>query len=143
MSGHATDGVVRSARRILAILVSMARTRLSLLAVEVMQEKSRIWLLLVLTVLALFFASMALVSLSLLVVVAFWEENRLLAIGGVLLFYVAATIVTLLVLRHKAKLGSNLFAGTLSELSKDSAALEDEVEPEDVDFDVESRRTRE
>ena len=143
MSGHATDGVVRSARRILAILVSMARTRLSLLAVEVMQEKSRIWLLLVLTVLALFFTSMALVSLSLLVVVAFWEENRLLAIGGVLLFYVAAAIVTLLVLRHKANLGSNLFAATLSELSKDSAALEDEVEPEDVDFDVESRRKRE
>jgi len=127
----------------LAILVSMARTRLGLLAVEVVQEQSRIWLLLVLTALALIFASMALLALSLLVMVAFWDENRLLAIGGLLVFYVAATIVTLLVLRHKAKLGSHLFAGTLGELSKDSSALEAEVEPEDVDFDFESRRKRE
>jgi uncharacterized membrane protein YqjE len=139
---RATDGIVRSGRRMLAILVSMARTRLNLLAVELMQEKSRIWLLLVLTALALIFASMALLSLSLLVIVAFWEDNRLLAIGCLLAFYIAATIVTLVVLQRKAKIGSSLFAGTLHELSKDSAALEEEFEPADVDFDFERRPGR-
>jgi uncharacterized membrane protein YqjE len=133
---YATDGIVRSGRRMLAILVSMIRTRLNLLAVELIQEKSRIWLLLVLTLLALIFASMALLALSLLVVAAFWEENRLLAIGGLSAFYVVATIVTLVVLRQKAKIGSNLFAGTLSELSKDSAALAGEFEASEVNFDV-------
>jgi uncharacterized membrane protein YqjE len=82
---------------------------------------------------------MALLMLSLLVVVAFWEENRLLAIGCVLAFHVAATIATLIVLWRKAKAGSKLFAGTLNELSKDSAALEEELEAADVDFDVERR----
>ena len=134
MSVHATDGVVHSGRRMLAILVSMVRTRLNLLAVELIQEKSRIWKLLVLTALVLIFASMALLALSLLVVAAFWEENRPLAIGCVSVFYVVATIVTLVVLQQKAKMGPNLFAGTLSELSKDSAALE--FEANDVDFDV-------
>ncbi len=68
-------------------------------------------------------------------VVAFWDDNRLLAIGCLLAFYVAATLVTLFVLRQKAKIGSSLFAGTLSELSKDSDALEQEFEDVDVDFE--------
>jgi uncharacterized membrane protein YqjE len=136
MPDYATDGIVRSARRMLAILVSMTRTRLNLLAVELIQEKSRIWQMLVLTALALIFASMALLALSLLVVAAFWEENRLLAIGCLSAFYVVATIVTLVVLRQKAKAGSDLFAGTLSEFSKDSAALAQEFGANEVDFGV-------
>ena len=139
MTPRATDGIVRSGRRMLAILVSMARTRLNLLAVEIMQEKSRVWLLLLLTALALLFTFMALLTLSLFVVVAFWDEHRLLAIGCLLAFYVAATLVTLFVLRQKSKVGSKLFSGTLEELAKDSAALEDELEAEDLEFDFERR----
>lgn len=137
---HATDGIVQSARRILAILVGMARTRLGLLAVELMEEKSRIWLMLVLTALALIFASMALLMLSLLVIVAFWDDNRLLAIGGLLVFYLAAAAASLLVLRHKARMGSSLFSHSLRELSKDEDELEDAFEAGEVDFDVQTRR---
>jgi uncharacterized membrane protein YqjE len=140
MPVHATDGIVQSGRRILAILVGMVRTRLSLLSVELMEEKSRIWLMLVLTALALIFASMALLMLSLLVIVAFWEENRLLAIGGLLAFYLAAVAVSLLILRHKAKIGSPLFSSTLRELSKDTAELEGAFEADEMDLDVEKRR---
>jgi uncharacterized membrane protein YqjE len=136
MSSRATDGIVRSARRMLAILVGMARTRLNMLAVEIMQEKSRLWLLLILTALVMLFAFMALLTLSLFVVVAFWDSNRLLAIGCLFAFYVAAALATLVVLRQRAKLGSSLFAGTLEELARDSAALEDELDTHDVDFDV-------
>ena len=140
MSVHATDGIVQSGRRILAILVTMVRTRLGLLAVELMEEKSRIWLMLVLTALALIFASMALLMLSLLVIVAFWDDNRLLAIGALLVFYLAAAAVSLLVLRRKAKVGSPLFSHTLRELSKDTDELEDAFEADEVDFDVRTRR---
>lgn len=140
MSVHATDGIVQSGRRILAILVGMVRTRLSLLSVELMEEKSRIWLMLVLTALALIFASMALLMLSLLVIVAFWDDNRLLAIGGLLAFYLLAAGASLLVLRHKAKIGSPLFSHTLRELSKDTAELGDAFEADEMDFDVEKRR---
>jgi uncharacterized membrane protein YqjE len=105
-----------------------------------MEEKSRIWLMLVLTALALIFASMALLMLSLLVIVAFWDDNRLLAIGGLLVFYIVAAGASLLVLRHKAKIGSPLFAHTLRELSKDTHELEDAFEADEVDFDVQTRR---
>ena len=137
MSAHATDGIVRSGQRMLAIVVRMVRTRLGLLAVELMEEKSRIWLMLVLTALALLFAAMALLMLSFFIVVAFWDENRLLAIGGLLLFYLLSAGVTLLVLRRKAMMGSALFAGTLRELGRDHDALQGELaaEDEDVDFD--------
>ena len=139
MSVHATDGIVQSGRRMLGILVGMVRTRLNLLAIELMEEKSRIWLMLVLTALALIFASMALLMLSLLVIVALWDDNRLLAIGGLLAFYVAATAGALLFLWRKAKMGSSLFSGTLGELAKDSDALEDAFEDPDLDF---NRRRR-
>jgi len=147
MSVHATDGVVRSARRMLGILVGMVRTRLNLLAVELMEERSRIWLMLVLTGLALILGLMALLTFSLLVVVAFWDENRLLAIGALLAFYVIATAVVLLMLRQKAKVGSRLFASTLRELSKDAEALESGVEvdaadDDDIDFDLPPGRRR-
>ena len=140
MSVHATDGIVQSGRRILAILVGMVRTRLGILAIELMEEKSRIWLMLVLTALALIFASMALLMLSLLVIVAFWDENRLLAIGGLLVFYLVAAGASLLVLRYKAKMGSPLFSHALRELSKDTDELNGAVETDEVDFDVETRR---
>jgi uncharacterized membrane protein YqjE len=140
MTPRATDGIVRSARRMLAILVSMAHTRLNLLAVEIMQEKSRIWVLLLLTALTLLFAFLALLTLSLFVVVAFWEDHRLLAIGCLFVFYVAATGVTFFVVRQRSKAGSKLFPGTLDELAKDSAALEDELAADDPDFDLERNR---
>jgi uncharacterized membrane protein YqjE len=139
VSVRATDGIVRSGRRMLAIFVGMARTRLSLLAIELMEEKGRLWLMLVLTGLVLVFALMALLMLSLLVV-ALWEDHRLLAIGGLLVFYVAAISVTLLVLRHKAKQGSPLFAHTLRELAKDAAELKGEIDAEKMEFDLERRR---
>jgi uncharacterized membrane protein YqjE len=135
MTPRPTDSIVRPARRMLAILVSMARTRLNLLAVEIMQEKSRVWLLLLLTALTLLFAFLALLTLSLFVVVVFWDEHRLLAIGCLFAFYVAATAVTLFLVRQKSKIGSKLFSGTLEELAKDSAALEDELEAEEFDLE--------
>jgi uncharacterized membrane protein YqjE len=66
---------------------------------------------------------MALLMLSLLVIVAYWETSRLLAIGCLLGLSVAATTATLLILRRKAKNASSLFAASLSELSKDHAEL--------------------
>ena len=142
MNVHATDGIVRSGRRMLAILVNMARTRLNLLAVELMEEKTRIWLMLVLTALALIFASMALLMLSLLVVVVFWDDNRLLAIGGLLAFYVLATVAALLVLRQKARVGSKLFAHTLRELQQDETELEGELEFGEPDVGLRPSRRR-
>ena len=57
-------------------------------------------------------------------------------------FYAVATIITLVVLQQKAKTGSHLFAGTLSVLSKDSAALAEKFEANDLNFHVNRRPGR-
>ena len=143
MTDRPTDGIVHSLRRMLAIVVSMVKTRLELLAVEARLELNRIWLLLALTILALIFVAMSLLMFSLLVIMAYWGTSRLLAIGCLLGLYVAATTATLLILRHKAKRASSLFAASFGELSKDKAALEHPFDGQrDVDFDVEARRRR-
>jgi|SRR5688572_7813150 uncharacterized membrane protein YqjE len=103
----------------------MARTRLGLLAVEARLELNSIWLLLALTVLALIFVAMFLLMLSLLVITAYWETSRLLAIDSLLGLYVAATTVPLLTLRHKEKSASSLFAASPSDPSKDHSELAD------------------
>jgi len=133
MTDRPADGIVRSVRRMLAIVVSMAKTRLRLLAVEARLELNSIWLLLALTVLALIFVAMFLLMLSLLVIIAYWETSRLLAIGSLLGLYVAATTVTLLILRHKGKSASSLFAASLKDHSERADTF-DEV------ADVASRR---
>jgi uncharacterized membrane protein YqjE len=125
MTDRPTAGIVRSVRRVLAIVVSMAKTRLGLLAVEARLELNSIWLLLAVTVLVLIFVAMFLLMISLLVIIAYWETSRLLAIGSLLSLYVAATTVPLLILRHKAKSASSLFAASLSDLSKDHSELAD------------------
>jgi uncharacterized membrane protein YqjE len=123
MTDRPTAGIVHSVRRMLAIVVGMAKTRLGLLAVEARLELNRIWPLLAVTVLALIFVAMALLMLSLLVIVAYWETSRLLAIGCLLGLYVAATAATLLILQRRARNASSLFATSLSELSKDHSEL--------------------
>ena len=123
MTDRPTDGIVRSVRRMLAIVVSMVKTRLGLLAVEARLERHRIWPLLAWTGLALILVAMALLMLSLLVIIAYGETSRLLAIGCLLGLYVAATAATLLILRRKAKNASSLFAASLGELSKDHSEL--------------------
>jgi uncharacterized membrane protein YqjE len=128
MNDRPTAGIVRSARRMLAIAVSMVKTRLGLVVVEARLELSRIWLLLAWTVLALIFIAMSLLMLSLLLIIAYWETSRLMAIGCLLGLYVAATTATLMILRHKAKRASSLFAASLSELSRDHSELADTVE---------------
>jgi uncharacterized membrane protein YqjE len=112
MNDRPTAGIVRSARRMLAIAVSMVKTRLGLIAVEARLELGRIWLLLALTVLALIFVAMSLLMLSLLVIIAYWETSRLLAIGSLLGLDVAATTVTLLIQRRKTTNASSLFQGS-------------------------------
>jgi uncharacterized membrane protein YqjE len=121
----------------------MVKTRLGLLAVEARLELGRIWLLLALTILALIFIAMSLLMLSLLVIIAYWETSRLLAIGCLFGLYVAATTTTLLILRHRAQNRSRLFAASFGELSRDQAVLEDAFDGQrEVKFDFEARRRR-
>ena len=61
--------------------------------------------------------------LTLLVIVMFWDTNRLLAIGGFAVLYLAIGAGLAMAARARAAAGSRLFEASLGELKKDHDRL--------------------
>lgn len=112
-----------SLKSLLATLVDILRTRLDILTTELEEEKIRLGKLLLLAFAALFFLSLGLLFLSLLVIAAFWESHRLAVIGGLAGFSLGLGLVCGMLVRRRAKSKPGLFSTTLSELGKDRDRL--------------------
>ena len=116
-------GLLGSVKNLAATLVAVAQTRLQLLANEVQEEGlrlSRLWLL---SIVAVFFLAFSTLLFTLLVVAAFWDSHRLLAIGGFATLYLIIGIVLAIELRKRAAEDSRLFDASLGELAKDQERL--------------------
>jgi uncharacterized membrane protein YqjE len=108
---------------IAATLVALLRTRLELATVEFAEERERIKSMLVLVVVATMSACFAIVALSVLIVVWFWDTHPLAAIFGVALFYAVVAGGALAALRQQVRAHGQPFAATLAELERDAEAL--------------------
>lgn len=117
-------GLLASLRSLVTTLVAIAATRLEILIGELELEKLRLTRMLVLGMAAVFFAAMALVFLTLLVLMLFWDEHRLAALGGISAFYMVLTAGTVWWLRRGMRRKSRLFSVSLGELRKDQLELE-------------------
>ncbi len=106
-----------------ATFVGLVHTRLELLATEVEEEGlrlARLWLLA--TCSACFFA-LAVLLATLFIIVWCWDSYRLAAIGGFAVFYLVIAVMLARALRTRAGARSELFRGSLGELSKDRELL--------------------
>ncbi|OGA95390.1 MAG: hypothetical protein A3G27_12820 [Betaproteobacteria bacterium RIFCSPLOWO2_12_FULL_66_14] len=121
--GPAPSGLLGSAARMLATLLGLLHTRLELLVVELEQEEERLKEAVLLGVAAVFCLSFGLLLLTLFVVVAFWDDNRLLALGSLTVLYFALGAAAVLVLRARSKSRPRPFAATLEEIDKDRERL--------------------
>ncbi|KQQ91866.1 phage holin family protein [Massilia sp. Leaf139] len=104
-------------------LVSMARTRLELAAVEAREETQAILGYAAWTLLAAFLGAFAFMLAALFVIVLFWDEHRLTAIGamaGVLLLAAAAILAKV---RAGFAARAPMLAATRAELGKDIAFI--------------------
>lgn len=117
------SGLLGSIRNLAATLVAVAQTRLELLANELQEEGLRLRQLLLLALVALFFLLFGVMLLTLLVIVLFWDSNRLLAIGGFAALYLVIGIVLAMMVRNRAAARSHLFEASLAELRKDHERL--------------------
>jgi len=116
-------GLFESLKTLSASIVGIVHTRLELLSTDIAEEREHLITLLVLGLLALFCLGVGVVLLALLIVVVFWESNRLLALSGLSgLFLVAAMGLAWLAM-HKARTRPRLFEASLAELSKDRQQL--------------------
>ena len=116
-------GLLESLSTLAATLVAIAHTRLDLLSADVEEDRAHVLSLLVLALAALFFIGVGVVLAAILLVVAFWDSHRLLALGSLAGFFLAAGVGAWAYALHKARTKPRLFAASLSELLKDRQQL--------------------
>jgi uncharacterized membrane protein YqjE len=116
-------GLLESLSTLAATLVAIVHTRLDLLSADVEESGAHVLSLLVLALAALFFIGVGVVLAAILLVVAFWDSHRLLALGSLAGFFLAAGVGAWAYALHKARTKPRLFAASLSELLKDRQQL--------------------
>ncbi len=118
------SGLMDSAKRFLRTLVSIASTRLELLANELQEERLRLTQMLLFASFALFCFGMGILLLTAFIVVLFWDDHRLAALGALSALFLALGTLMAMLLRGKAQTKSRLFSASLAELANDRERLE-------------------
>jgi uncharacterized membrane protein YqjE len=106
-------------RRLISSAVAMVHTRLELIGLELAEEKDRLILVVFLGLAATMFGSMALISLTALIAIAFWDTYRWQALAGITLVYAIAALFCALKARNGLHHAPAVFEATLAEFEKD------------------------
>ncbi|MGH6647978.1 phage holin family protein [Aquabacterium sp.] len=118
-----SGGLLASTRGLLATLLEIFHTRLELLSTELEEEKLRLLKVLAWGAVALMFGGMGFLFLSTFVVVLFWDEHRLLAVGAMAALFMLACAVAVARVGVHWQASTALLAATLAELKHDQQAL--------------------
>lgn len=106
-------------------LVSVIRTRLELFALEAAEQKADLLKLLSMLFGALLFATLALLTFSLLIALFFWPtQYRYWAIGTIIVVYAGLAFVLVLSIVKKLQQGTMPFSATIEELGRDVQMLD-------------------
>lgn len=122
-SHAASEGLFESLKTLSVSLVSIAHTRLELLSTDVAEEREQLTSFLVRVLVALGCLGVGVVLLAMLVVIAFWETHRLLALAGLTGFFLTAGVGLGWFAMHRVRTKPRLFEASLAELSKDRQQL--------------------
>jgi uncharacterized membrane protein YqjE len=113
-----------SVRELVRTLLASAETRARLAASELEEQALRLLEVALWTAAALFLVGLAVVLLSLVVVLAFWDSHRMLAAALLAALYFLAAAVAALVVRARLRERPKFLAATLEELRKDREQVE-------------------
>ena len=106
-------------RRLFGSFFSILQTRLELIGIELAEEKDRLLAVLFLGLAAMMLATMALIALTALIAIAFWDTYRWQALATITLVYAVAALVCALRARASLRNAPEVFAATLNEFEKD------------------------
>jgi uncharacterized membrane protein YqjE len=118
-----SNGLIESLALFAGTLVAIVHTRLNLVSVELEEGLENILSRLAVTLIVLFFLGIGVVLVTMLIVFAFWDSHRLLSLGALAGFYLILGIVVWASALRNTKTKPELFAASLSELSKDRHRL--------------------
>jgi uncharacterized membrane protein YqjE len=116
-------GLMESVKRLVGTLSALVSTRLELLSNELQEERLHLTQMFLFAVLALFCFGLAVLLLTLFIVVLFWDDHRLAALGGLSALFFALGTLAAMLLRSKARTKTKLFSASLAELAKDREHL--------------------
>ncbi|CAN7486669.1 phage holin family protein [Caballeronia sp. LjRoot34] len=115
-SQHDTQGPLR---RIVSSVFAIFETRLELIGIEFAEEKERLIGVLFLGLAAMMLTMMALITLTVLIAIAFWDTYRWQSLAAITVAY--ALFAVFCAVRARAELinAPNVFDSTLAEFKKD------------------------
>jgi uncharacterized membrane protein YqjE len=115
-SQHDTQGPLR---RIVSSVFAIFETRLELIGIELAEEKERLIGVLFLGLAAMMLTMMSLITLTVLIAIAFWDTYRWQSLAAITVAY--ALVAVLCAVRARAGLANapNVFDSTLAEFKKD------------------------
>lgn len=104
-------------------LLGLLHTRLSLAAVELDEVRERALKRLIIVLVAAVSFAFALLGASALVVVAFWDSNRIAALCILILVYIAVGLLALWRLAARSRMERPPFAETIAQFERDRVWL--------------------
>lgn len=116
-------GLIESLGVLASTLLAMVHTRLELLSSDLEEDRQRVLSLLILVLGALFCLGIGVVLAVFLLVVVFWDSNRLLVLSLLTGFFLITGLAIWQFAMFKMRTQPKLFAASLSELSKDRDQL--------------------
>jgi uncharacterized membrane protein YqjE len=117
------QGLFSSLRQLLGTAVATLQVRLALLSNEIEQEKLRLFDGLLWAGLALMLLALGTLLLAAFVVVLFWDNYRLQALGVLALLLLGAGAWLLSLARDRLRSAGGLFSTSVRELGRDRAGL--------------------
>ncbi|AOY93185.1 hypothetical protein BKK79_16295 [Cupriavidus sp. USMAA2-4] len=114
---------LESLRNLAGSVVAMLQTRLELASVELAEERARLLRVALLACFGLVFFGLAMVTLTVLIAIVFWDTYRWQALGALVLIDGAACAACLLAARNIVRRAPPLFEATLAEIDKDREVL--------------------
>lgn len=116
-------GLFASLRRMAATLVALAQTRLELASVELEEQLEYASTLLLWSIASIMFGALTVLLLAFTIVIAFWDDHRLLAASLVTAILALLAVASYLGMRRLLNRRPRFFAATASELARDAATL--------------------
>jgi uncharacterized membrane protein YqjE len=120
-------GLFESLSALSATMVAILYTRLDLLSLDIEEERAHVAMQLVLALTALFLVGVGVVLAAFLLVVIYWETQRILVLASLAGGFLLAGFLAGGYALHKARTRPRLFSASLSELDKDRQQIASRV----------------
>jgi uncharacterized membrane protein YqjE len=118
-------GLFESLKRMMATLLELAHVRLELISVEIEDQIAYAAGVILWGIAAIFFGSLTVLLLAFTIVIAFWDDHRLLAAALVTAAFAAFAVTAIVVVRARLRSRPRFLAATSEEFKRDAQALED------------------